>query len=135
MLDYLWARLPILITEGDITSEWVQQYGLGMVVPPFNAEAAAAGLDSLLDKAKSDWAPAFEPLFELYRWSNVVAPLKKYCLEGGYAPDRQERIVTSQPEQVSRSNFARALFILQTEGLRVLLHRVWRYFQWRMSRP
>lgn len=135
MLDYLWARLPILVTEGDITSEWVQQYGLGMVVPPFDTEAVAAGLNSLLDKAKSDWAPAFEPLFELYRWSNVVAPLKKYCLEGGYAPDRQERIVTSQPEQVSRSNFARALYILQTEGLRVLLHRAWRYFQWRMSRP
>jgi hypothetical protein len=135
MLDYLWARLPILVTDGDITSEWVRQYNLGVVVPPFDPQAVATGLNRLLDGQKEDFSPAFEPLFKRYRWSRVVEPLKRYCLEGGYAPDRQERSVQPEPEPTERSNFARAIYIFRTEGPKALLHRAWRHLQWRLSRP
>ncbi len=135
MLDYLWARLPILVTDGDITSEWVRQYNLGVVVPPFEPDAVSAGLNLLLDKQKTDFAPAFEPLFLRHRWSRVVEPLLRYCLQGGYAPDRQERSIQAEPEPANRSNLARAIYIFRTEGLKALLHRAWRHLQWRFSRP
>ena len=32
MLDYIWAGLPILTTEGDVFSAIVEQYGLGIIV-------------------------------------------------------------------------------------------------------
>ena len=136
VLDYLWARLPVLITDGDITSEWVQQYELGIVVPPFDVDAVAAGLNTILDKPKSAWMPSFEPLRETMTWNQAVKPLLHYCWEGGYAPDRLERI----PPEVTHASagslgrLARARHILHTEGKRVLLHRIWRYMQWRLSR-
>ena len=29
VLDYLWARLPVLVSDGDVTSDWIRQYGVG----------------------------------------------------------------------------------------------------------
>jgi glycosyltransferase involved in cell wall biosynthesis len=135
VLDYLWARLPILITDGDITSEWVRQYGLGKVVPPFDVEAVADSLNAILDCPKTNWAPAFEPLQDMLRWSQVVKPLLAYCLNGEYAPDRKVRAasVVAQPtEPVGR--LARAWYIWRTEGKREFFHRLWRHLRWRLAR-
>ena len=136
VLDYLWARLPVLITTGDITSEWVQRYALGVVVPQFDVDAVAAGLNAILDRPKSDWAPAFEPLRETMTWTQAVKPLLKYCLEGAYAPDRLERLPPpAAPAPAGPAGrLARARHIWRTEGKRVLLHRIWRYIQWRLAR-
>ncbi|MEJ2598480.1 MAG: glycosyltransferase [Anaerolineales bacterium] len=135
VLDYLWARLPVLVTEGDVTSEWVQEFGLGRVVPQFDDHAVAQALIEILDRPKEDWRPAFQPLIERFRWSKVIQPLEHYCLEGGYAPDRQKRTAPSQPAANPYSGWARALYILRTDGPGALLHRAWRHLQWRLSRP
>jgi GT2 family glycosyltransferase len=137
VLDYLWARLPVLITDGDVTSEWVREYGIGAVVPPFDARAVARALGDLLDKPKAAWAPAFEPLRASLEWSQVVQPLLRYCLEGDLAPDRLHREAPTPPPspESTAGRLARARTIWRTEGARVLLHRAWRYLQWRLSRP
>lgn len=138
VLDYLWARLPVLVTDGDITSEWVNQYQLGEVVPPFAPQAVSEALIRLLEKQKFEWGPAFEPLIERFRWPQVVAPLKAYCLQGGYAPDRQERGAApppAGPAPAPYSPWGRAVYIWRTEGVKALFHRGWRYIQWRLSRP
>ena len=135
VLDYLWARLPVLVTDGDVTSEWVRQYGLGKVVPPFDSVAAAGALNEILARPKAHWEPAFDPLLQRFRWSKVVQPLKRYCLEGGYAPDRQERSLPQPAGPITQSRLARAIYIGRTAGLRALFHRAWRHFQWRLSRP
>ncbi len=136
VLDYLWARLPVLITDGDVTSEWIRNYGLGEVVLPFEIDAVSRGLNVILDQPKSAWLPAFEPLLHTLRWSQVVKPLLHYCLQGDYAPDRQERIaqVGVPPAAGPAGLLARARYIRRTEGTRVLLHRIMRYIQWRLER-
>ncbi len=137
VLDYIWARLPVVVTAGDITSEWVAEFKLGEVVPPFNPDAVAAALGHLLDRQKTEWQTAFDPLIERFHWQEVVEPLRRYCLEGGYAADRQERVAvqasTSIPAPYSLR--ARAVYIWRTEGAKALIHRGWRYIQWRLSRP
>lgn len=137
ILDYFWARLPVLITDGDVTSEWVKKYGLGEVVPEFDEKAVAEGLIALLSKPKESWVHAFAPLQETHHWKTVVKPLTDYCLEGTYAPDRRDRSAMA-PEVIGNSpgdRLARARHIWRTEGTGVLLHRIWRYIQWRLSRP
>jgi GT2 family glycosyltransferase len=136
VLDYLWARLPILITEGDITSEWVLQHGIGKVVLPFDKQGVASGLNEILAKPKEEWAPRFQLLYDSLRWPRAVQPLKRYCLEGNYAPDRLDRSVQelSREVYVPASALNRALTIWRTGGTRLLFHRAWRYFQWRFSR-
>lgn len=136
VLDYLWAKLPVLITEGDITSEWVQQYGLGEVVPPYDVNSVARSLIAMLDKPKESWSSSFDPLRVSLRWSEVVKPLLQYCQEGTYAPDRQERgVLTETPDPPGlKAGLIRARYILQNEGIGMLFHRGWRYLQWRLSR-
>lgn len=141
ILDYLWARLPVLITEGDMTSEWVQEYGLGRVAPEGNPEGVATALNQILDQPKAAFAPAFEPLMERFAWSTVVQPLLAYCRTGSLAPDRLERrppvgmATPANTASLDRSRFGRALYIWRTEGKRAMFHRVWRYIQWRLARP
>jgi glycosyltransferase involved in cell wall biosynthesis len=135
VLDYLWARLPVLITDGDITSQWVQEYGLGRVVPEADENAVAEGLNFLLARAKDSFSPAFAPLVERFAWPRVVEPLLHYCREGGYAADRQTRApVEAAPRSTSgKLRLQQAWVLWQRQGIRALLHRVWRYIQWRFA--
>lgn len=139
MMDYFWAKLPVIVTEGDITSEWVQEYQLGEVVPPFDPDAVARAMVSILGRSKDSWAPAFDNFQEIMTWKNVVAPLRKYCLEGAPAPDRatrgliDDRISSSSVNWKTR--FARARFIYRSEGWQGLSHRTWRYIQRNLANP
>lgn len=134
MLDYIWARLPILTTTGDITSEWVQQYRLGVIVPPFDVEAVAQGLIQLLEQPKSEWRSSFDPLMDRLRWSSIVEPLRAYCLEGAYAADRRDRRPPVSIEELPVGRLQRVKQIWCEEGTKALFHRAGRYIRWRLSR-
>ena len=138
VLDYLWARLPVLITCGDVTSEWVEQHNIGQVIPPHDEAAAAEALCTLLAQPKAAYTANFDALHARYRWSRVVQPLLEYCLHGTPAPD-QPRRTGSAGKNLSSTlpwhwRFSRAWFILRHEGLSPLLHRLGRYIQWRILR-
>ncbi|MCC6192152.1 MAG: glycosyltransferase [Anaerolineales bacterium] len=130
VFDYFWAGLPVLVTEGDVTSEWVRELGLGCVVPPFDEAAIAAALGDMLSRPKSAWAPAFAPLAERFSWQRVVEPLRHYCLAGQSAPDRAPRRV-EQP--VQRTGLRQALYLWSTEGFGTMLSRGLRYLRLRLS--
>jgi GT2 family glycosyltransferase len=135
VLDYLWAGLPVLVTQGDVTSQWVVERGLGRVIPPLDEAAAAQALIELLSQSKSSWAPAFADLRETLSWSKVVKPLCQYCLSGTPAPDLKAGHPTLQrKESAWHSNLARARFIWRHEGFKAMLYRLRRHLQWRFSR-
>jgi len=124
-----------LITDGDVTSEWVKEYQIGAVVPPFNVEAVAETLNRLLEKPKEQWNANFERLRPKLAWGLVVQPLYRYCLEGAYAPDRLNRLSVEPPGgEVEISRLSRAATIWRHEGFPALAYRGWRYLQWWMAR-
>jgi glycosyltransferase involved in cell wall biosynthesis len=137
VMDYFWARLPVLITEGDVTSGWVQEWGLGRVVPEKDPQAVAQALLDILSIPKQDWASCFTPLRERFAWPRVVDPLQRYCLENRHLPDRlaERRSRASQKRSSNwRISLARAHYLWRTEGPGSTFHRAWRYIQWRLSR-
>ncbi len=135
VLDYLWAGLPVLVTQGDVTSQWIFEHGLGQVVPPVDVAATSQALIELLSQPKSNWAQAFSDLRETFTWSQVTSPLRRYCMQGTPAPDRKDDKSSHQKATSGwRSNLARARFIWKREGLSTLLYRIRRYLQWRISR-
>ena len=136
VLDYFWARLPSLVSSGDVASEWVDQYRLGYVVPPKDVPAVTQALLALLDARKQDWAPRFDQIRESFAWSRVVEPLRRYCLADPLVLDQKaERLRkgTSQEGLGWKAAAARARFIWRNEGFRALVRRAWRYFQWKIS--
>jgi hypothetical protein len=133
ILDYIWARLPILSTEGDITSEWIRDFGLGQVVPPHDPKEVEKALVKMLGQSKEAWLENFSTFGDAYKWDHVAAPLRRYCLEGGYAADRENReeLLSGGFEKNGsmQLNWARARFILRTQGWGGLIHRTLRYLQ------
>jgi glycosyltransferase involved in cell wall biosynthesis len=89
LLDYLWAGLPILTSEGDSFAELVRAHELGAVVPAEDAAAMAEAIGRLRDRELRaacsrrvlDLAPAYE-------WSVVSRPLVELCAEPRRAADR-----------------------------------------------
>jgi glycosyltransferase involved in cell wall biosynthesis len=128
VLDYFWAQLPVLVTEGDVTSEWVRAWGLGHVVPPHDNDAVAHALAEMLARPKADWAPAFAPLRDRFAWPQVAEPLRRYCLQADYAPDRPQAVASSP---VPRGSLQQVFYWWRVEGLRLMLRRAWRYLNLR----
>lgn len=140
VLDYIWAELPTVITEGDVTSEWVREYGIGEVVAEANADDVARALINVLQRTKESYRSSFEPLKKKYCWANVVQPVLEYCLNGDYAPDRRQRTLAAASPQGSntalfKARFASLMNVWRSQGTRGVIHRVWRYLQWKLSQP
>ena len=92
-VDLFWAELPIVCTRGDELAARVEREPLGIVVPPQDADAFAAGVLRLLDdgelhaRCRSNLAAVKEEL----SWERVMAPLVEFCRTGRSiaAPKRQ----------------------------------------------
>jgi hypothetical protein len=88
-LDYLWATLPVVTTEGDWFAELVDREGLGLTVPPEDPGALADALYRLLSdpgmmQACREHASSVRTGM---RWSVVLEPLAAFCRHPRRAPD------------------------------------------------
>ncbi len=93
ILDYLWAELPMVVTEGDHFAELVEDRGLGKVVPAEDVEALAAAIEEMLF-GPGELEAATERITEVradYEWSRVFEPLVSFVSEARYAQDRVKR--------------------------------------------
>lgn len=91
ILDYLWAGLPMVVTEGDHFAELIQAETLGVVVPAGDLEALSAGLEKVLfdedfiSMAKSNIARVREDYF----WERALAPLVDFIADARHAGDNR----------------------------------------------
>jgi hypothetical protein len=111
VLDYLWAELPMVLTEGDHFADLVEKENLGVVVPADDVDALSAALKKVLTnesfrtKAKAN----IRKVREQYRWANTLQPLLRYVAKVG-APDEppvasREGTVRYSPLRPPRTRF------------------------------
>lgn len=77
ILDYLWAGLPMVVTEGDGFAEIVEGEGLGIVVPANDTDALADALVRVLADSPEvrQWRANVSRVRERFVWSVVLQPL------------------------------------------------------------
>lgn len=94
MLDYLWASLPMVSTDGDGFAALIRENGLGAVVPPNDASALRNALERLLydDAARAAARVQVGRVAERFRWRTVLTPLVEYCIRATEAPDLQSGV-------------------------------------------
>jgi glycosyltransferase involved in cell wall biosynthesis len=99
-LDYLWAALPMVTTEGDSFAELVDKEGLGLCVPPEDPEALEHALARLLsDRAMAEGCrERVAAVRERFRWSVVLEPLAQFCRQPLRAPDADLMMAPLEPE-------------------------------------
>lgn len=90
VLDYLWAGLPIVTTDGDALADLVRDERLGVVVPAQDHRALAEALERCL--YDTEFAAACRDrmvaVAERFTWPNVLRPLVEFCRDPHPAADR-----------------------------------------------
>ncbi len=128
LLDYVWAGLPMIVTQGDAISEWVARDNLGRVVAAEDVDGVRQMLLTLLDAPdfRARAAPRFEQIRAQLRWSQVSAPLLAFCTEPYHSADWYSRATPAPPSVLSR-----AWRVLRTRGIRQLARETNSYLAWR----
>jgi glycosyltransferase involved in cell wall biosynthesis len=90
VLDYLWAGLPVLATEGDSMADLVAAEDLGAVVPYGDVEAVATTLVALAKDAErlAGCRRRVQAVAGRFRWDRVAQPLLDYLAAPWSAADR-----------------------------------------------
>jgi GT2 family glycosyltransferase len=109
ILDYLWASLPIVATEGDSLSRLIHEHDLGLTVPPEDVDALATAIKRLRndrDLYKTSKANV-EALAPEMTWDRALAPIAEFVRQPRRAPDatgqaasyiaRRDLVVTRSP--------------------------------------
>ncbi|MBC7592037.1 MAG: glycosyltransferase [Salinibacterium sp.] len=97
ILDYLWAELPMVVTEGDSFAELVEKEQLGIVVPSGDVVALSAALDRILfdDDFISQARANIRRVRQEFFWSETLRPLTEFMSEPRHAPDRRGEVQVS----------------------------------------
>ncbi len=134
ILDYIWAGLPIVATEGDSFAEWIERTGTGRVVGYEDRDGIVAAVTSLLgEQAQYDGAArrlrAERPSFT---WECALRPLVEYCADPWFAPDIAGRKDPSRiPGRVAEGNppsglISKLLWYRRQEGTLAVARRLLR---------
>ena len=91
VLDYLWAGLPMVVTQGDVLADLVSRQGLGSAVPPSDEAALEAALEATL-RGERPTAERFATATASLTWPIVAGPLVAFCDEASRAADSGPRL-------------------------------------------
>lgn len=92
ILDYLWAGLPIVSTEGDAFADLILSEGLGAVVPENKPQQLKEAIVSLLTSetvTNNEIHNAILHAREKLRWSHILRKLDELCEEAQPSKDRK----------------------------------------------
>lgn len=81
ILDYLWAKLPIVATSGDSFGNILDSEGIGISVNPRDIEGLANALEELLYNPERAAACSenIERFARSFEWTTALEPLLEFC--------------------------------------------------------
>ena len=91
-MDYIWARLPIITTEGDSIAKLVKEENIGEVVKYENAQNLARVMESILSNKslREIYKRNLQKIAPVFTWANAAKPLIEYCIRADYASDKKK---------------------------------------------
>lgn len=136
ILDYLWAGLPMVVTEGDHFADLIHERTLGVVVKDRDPNVLADAIIKVLfdQEFRDQCLENVAQVREEYFWDLALSPLVNFVDSAHHAADIDSRglrvlpVPTQSPEYKQNSRlkllFVAALRSLRTEGVSGLFRRV-----------
>jgi len=109
LLDYIWVGLPMVVSRGDVTADWVEKWGIGAVVDCEDVEGVAEAICRLLaiPQLREHYSSAFARAARSLTWERVAEPLRAYCQAPYRAGDARARSAQDRlPRAVLESDLA-----------------------------
>jgi len=133
-LDYLWAGLPIVATEGDVMSEQVREWRLGRLVAPGDVQGVTTAILDLLDTPdlRASYQSRFDQAAARYQWEVVTAPLVNFCANPRLAPDKAY-LKQVYPVGTGETLPSKAWRTLISQGVSGLMRQINEYLRWRLQ--
>jgi glycosyltransferase involved in cell wall biosynthesis len=135
ILDYIWAGIPIVATEGDEFARWIQNQGTGRVARYEDPGSIAEAITELLTErdAYTACSKALESARSPFVWEEALRPLVHYCSQPWHAADlvaARSPAIGRLSRELLNSSLAprplvpRMLFFLRQEGPLALVRRM-----------
>lgn len=106
VMDYIWARLPVITTEGDSIAKMVKVENIGEVVKYENTHQLSRVMESIATNKslKEIYRKNLNRIASGFYWENVTRPLVKYCVNSYYAVDKRKiiELIDLQNSKISR---------------------------------
>lgn len=114
ILDYLWAGLPIISTEGDFFAELTGRKELGILVPYYDERAIAKAIIQLVDdkQLREKYQANVESLKAEYQWDRLIKPLQEMINKLAQQP-AQDKLNLKNAFKISRFGILRLYYFLQ----------------------
>lgn len=136
ILDYLWAGLPMVVTDGDGFADLVREEGLGIVVPARDVDALEEALERVL--FDEEFAAACREnvlrVRERFRWRQTLQPLVEFVADPRRAPDLAEQRIAAGSRAATprtrrkaygmRHNLDLVAHHLRHGGVRVVIRKI-----------
>ncbi|MCP4538742.1 MAG: glycosyltransferase family 4 protein [Chloroflexi bacterium] len=88
LLDYIWAGLPVIVTQGDVLGDLIEDHQLGWAVGYESVDDVTAAILKSADVSRSEFSDRFSAITPQLNWDVALQPLIKFCREPRCAPDR-----------------------------------------------
>jgi glycosyltransferase involved in cell wall biosynthesis len=107
ILDYMWASLPIVSTDGDTFADIINAHDLGRVVPPNDVSALKKALDDLLytDGERTRAQRNVIRYAQGLKWADMLQPLVEFCLNPHRAADNVRGVLSPRNQRVANLEF------------------------------
>jgi len=106
VMDYIWARLPVITTEGDSIAKMVKVENIGEVVKYENTHQLSRVMESIATNKslKEIYRKNLNRIAPGFYWENVTMPLVKYCVNSYYAVDKRKiiELIDLQNSKISK---------------------------------
>jgi len=87
-LSYIWAGLPMVLTQGDELADLAARHGVAFLVPPQDAASVAARIiDAIGLYQRPDRASLYRPLQDRFVWAKCVEPVARFMRNPRRAAD------------------------------------------------
>lgn len=113
LLDYLWASLPIIATQGDSFAELIEKQHLGIIVPFQDPSAIAQAIKTLLDKPEhiQKIKNNIAQITPSFYWETLIQPLQNLI----------DHLVMQPKETRSFEYLKKVIFSLSQRGFKEIM--------------
>ncbi|MBF4578840.1 glycosyltransferase family 4 protein [Frigoribacterium sp. VKM Ac-2530] len=128
-LDYVWAGLPLITTEGDVFEDLILRHGFGTTVPVGDVDALATAIVAAAgdSELRARWSRAARELAATMTWRTNLAPLVEFCRDPRRAAVAPWNLVTAPPAVLPRTRLddvRTAARLLRTGGPALVVERL-----------